>query len=123
MSAARTPEATAARVIAAATPGPAVDAEAMARRVLDASQAFSSEPEDLRGPQGEPGPRGPRGPKGDDGLSAFEIAVENGFRGTEREWLASLKGEKGDAGRAGASGVIVQQQAPVLTGSFFPAGW
>lgn len=31
------------------------------------------------------------------GLSAYEIAVLHGFKGTEEEWLASLKGEKGDA--------------------------
>ena len=30
------------------------------------------------------------------GASAYEIAVRNGFEGTEEEWLASLKGEKGD---------------------------
>ncbi|MDD4291666.1 MAG: trypsin-like peptidase domain-containing protein [Clostridia bacterium] len=35
---------------------------------------------------------------GDEALSAYEIAVENGFSGTEAEWLASLKGEKGDNG-------------------------
>lgn len=29
------------------------------------------------------------------GLSAYEIAVENGFVGTEKEWLESLKGESG----------------------------
>ena len=33
---------------------------------------------------------------GKDGLSAYEIAVKNGFEGSETEWLASLKGEKGD---------------------------
>ncbi len=38
------------------------------------------------------------------GLSAYEIAVENGFVGTEEEWLASLKGEKGDTGDTGPSG-------------------
>jgi hypothetical protein len=32
------------------------------------------------------------------GLSAYEIAVKNGFEGTETEWLASLKGEKGADG-------------------------
>lgn len=32
------------------------------------------------------------------GLSAYEIAVQNGFKGTEVEWLASLKGEPGKAG-------------------------
>lgn len=29
------------------------------------------------------------------GESAFDVAVKNGFEGTEEEWLASLKGEKG----------------------------
>lgn len=29
-------------------------------------------------------------------ISAYGIAVKNGFEGTEAEWLASLKGEKGD---------------------------
>ena len=32
------------------------------------------------------------------GKSAYEIAKENGFNGTEAEWLASLKGEPGAAG-------------------------
>ena len=30
------------------------------------------------------------------GYSAYEIAVQNGFVGTEEEWLASLKGDRGD---------------------------
>ena len=34
------------------------------------------------------------------GYSAFEVAVLNGFKGTEQEWLASLKGAKGDKGDA-----------------------
>ena len=38
------------------------------------------------------------------GKSAFEIAVENGFVGTESEWLASLKGEKGTDGKDGKDG-------------------
>lgn len=32
------------------------------------------------------------------GYSAYEVAVQNGFVGTEEEWLASLKGDKGDTG-------------------------
>ena len=32
------------------------------------------------------------------GLSAYEIAVKNGFEGSEKEWLSSLKGEPGAAG-------------------------
>lgn len=35
------------------------------------------------------------GQKGDDGLSAYEVAVENGFVGTESDWLESLKGADG----------------------------
>lgn len=31
------------------------------------------------------------------GKSAYEVAVDEGFEGTETEWLASLKGEKGKA--------------------------
>ena len=30
------------------------------------------------------------------GKSAYQVAVDNGFIGTEQEWLASLKGEQGD---------------------------
>ncbi len=35
---------------------------------------------------------------GKDGKSAYELAVANGFEGTETEWLASLKGETGNSG-------------------------
>lgn len=38
---------------------------------------------------------------GSQGLSAYDIAVKNGFQGTERQWLASLKGEQGESGAAG----------------------
>ena len=35
------------------------------------------------------------GTSGSAGKSAYEIAVDNGFTGTEDQWLESLKGEKG----------------------------
>lgn len=41
---------------------------------------------------------------GADGKSAYEIAVENGFTGTEAEWLASLKGANGADGADGQDG-------------------
>jgi len=31
-------------------------------------------------------------------ISAYGLAVKHGFKGTEEEWIASLKGEKGDPG-------------------------
>lgn len=34
------------------------------------------------------------------GKSAYEIAVENGFEGSEAEWLESLKGSEGDGGKS-----------------------
>ena len=39
-----------------------------------------------------------QGPPGDDGKSAYEIAVEEGFVGTEEQWIASLKGRDGNPG-------------------------
>jgi len=36
--------------------------------------------------------------------SAYDIAVENGFQGSEAEWLASIKGESGNDGKDGNDG-------------------
>ena len=38
------------------------------------------------------------------GKSAYQIAVDNGFVGTEKQWLASLKGEPGTDGTDGVDG-------------------
>lgn len=38
------------------------------------------------------------------GYSAYEVAIINGFKGTQEEWLESLKGEKGDKGDTGDTG-------------------
>lgn len=38
---------------------------------------------------------GDGGGSGESGLSAYEIAVKNGFEGTEQEWLDSLQGKDG----------------------------
>ena len=35
------------------------------------------------------------------GKSAYEVAIDNGFEGTETEWLASLEGKQGDRGDSG----------------------
>lgn len=50
-----------------------------------------------QGPQGEIGATGPQGPKGDQGLSAYEVALSNGFTGTEQQWLNSLSGTDANA--------------------------
>lgn len=56
------------------------------------------------GEQGSPGVDGRDGLDGTNGKSAFEIAVENGFVGTETEWLESLKGKDGAVGPQGEQG-------------------
>lgn len=57
-----------------------------------------------KGEPGEPGKDGIDGRDGADGKSAYLLAVEHGYSGSESEWLTSLKGEKGDAGQPGERG-------------------
>ena len=57
---------------------------------------------------------GADGLKGDDGVngkSAYELAVENGYEGTEQVWLNSLKGEQGIQGPAGKDGTGINLKA------------
>ena len=44
------------------------------------------------------------GTKGEDGKSAYQIALDEGFEGSETEWLASLKGADGRNGIDGING-------------------
>ena len=44
----------------------------------------------------ESGLKGPPGEQGEQGKSAYEVACDNNFEGTEEEWLASLKGDNAD---------------------------
>lgn len=52
-------------------------------------------------------PPGPPGPAGSMGLSAYQVAVANGFVGTESAWLASLVGPAGPGVSDGDKGDIV----------------
>lgn len=65
------------------------------------------------------------GPKGDNGASAYEVALENGFTGTETEWLASLQGAPGKdgvAGRDGETGPKGDKGDPGPKGDIGPTG-
>lgn len=44
--------------------------------------------------------RGAGAIKGDTGKSAYQSALDTGFVGTEAEWIASLKGDKGESGKS-----------------------
>ena len=46
---------------------------------------------------GKDGENGKDGKDGMPGKSAYEIAIDGGYEGTEAQWIASLKGEKGDS--------------------------
>lgn len=73
----------------------------------------------IQGPAGPTGAQGPTGVAGIDGDSAYEIAVSNGYVGTDAEWLLSIRGATGATGAtgpAGATGVA----GP--TGATGPAG-
>jgi len=61
-------------------------------------------PAGSQGTQGNTGPIGPAGATGADGRSAYQVAVDEGFEGTEEEWLASLVGPTGPAGPTGVTG-------------------
>ena len=50
------------------------------------------------------GSNGTTGKDGENGLSAYELAVQNGFTGTLAEWLKSLKGADGINGTNGKDG-------------------
>lgn len=60
-----------------------------------------------------------KGENGIDGKSAYQLAVNNGFVGTEAEWITSLKGETGPIGPAGPQGEIGETGA---TGPIGPRG-
>lgn len=62
-------------------------------------------------PRGSPGRDGQPGADGAQGDSAYEIAVQNGFNGTEQEWLESLKGEPGAPGPAGTYDILNSSSA------------
>lgn len=59
------------------------------------------------------------GAQGIQGLSAYQVAVQHGFKGTEAEWLISLKGEKGETGPKGDKGDTGEKGA---TGERGPQG-
>lgn len=84
------------------------------------------------GPEGKPGLNGLNGPTG---LSAYEVALANGFEGDESEWLESLVGPAGKKGKDGedgmngrpgigiASGGLTGQVLVKTTDTSYDTGW
>ena len=51
-----------------------------------------------------------------EGKSAYQVAVENGFEGTEEEWVQSLKGNQGEKGDAFTYEDFTEEQLQGLVG-------
>lgn len=77
-------------------PGVGVPIGGTTGQVLSKASATNHDTQWIDAPTGDGS-----GADGADGKSAYQIAVDNGFVGTESEWLLSLKGEKGDPGTGG----------------------
>lgn len=57
------------------------------------------------------------GTQGPAGLSAYAVALKNGFVGSEAAWLASLQGADGQDGQDGADGAQGPQGPPGISGA------
>ena len=58
--------------------------------------------------------KGEKGDAGANGKSAYEVAVANGYAGTQAQWLASLKGADGAPGKDGSAGKDGQTWQPYI---------
>ena len=82
--------------------------EADVQRIV--AEYVAAHKEEFKGEKGDKGDTGASGrdgldgSDGADGKSAYYIAVDNGFVGTEVEWLASLHGKNGKDGQNGTDG-------------------
>ena len=54
------------------------------------------------------------GPAGHDGKSAYEIAVDNGFTGSQADWLQSLHGRDGTSSTSGDNSLSTQAIAELI---------
>ncbi|QGH73838.1 tail fiber protein [Vibrio phage vB_VhaM_VH-8] len=83
-------------------------AKAMTKTVFDSWIANNVQGEKgeqgVAGRDGANGTNGRDGEDGADGLSAYQVAVNSGYTGTQEQWLSSLKGKTGAAGANGTNG-------------------
>lgn len=75
----------------------------------------------IQGNQGIQGVQGVQGETGLQGKSAYQVAVDNGFIGTEQEWLATIKGGKGI--HSPVSTVQQMIDLPTLNNPDYPNNW
>lgn len=68
------------------------------------------------------GGQGEKGDPGEPGLSAYQLAVQQGYTGTLQQWLDSLVGEEGPPGQDGTMIVALPYEAPVPAPDAYPHG-
>lgn len=73
----------------------------------------------LKGETGDQGDQGPAGTDGADGKSAYTLATELGFVGSEADWILSLKGPQGIKGETGDVGGVGPQGDDGVKGDAF----
>ncbi|MEN3168736.1 hypothetical protein [Gluconobacter sp. OJB] len=86
-----------------------------------------------KGAQGDTGPAGPTGAQGIQGIqgpqgdNAYQVAVANGYSGTESEWLSSLQGATGPQGNPGSDANVTSDNidsalgyTPANGSNYFP---
>lgn len=97
-----------------------VDEAEVQRIVAEYVEAHKGELKGEKGDKGDPGVDGKDGvdgvdgANGVDGKSAYDIARDNGFEGTEAEWLESLKGKDGANGEGGVGGIVWTEDAVLM---------
>ena len=84
-------------------PGENANLEAIRALVAEVAGDKTIDPQVIKSLMPEP-VKGAAGERGEQGESAYQIAVRLGFKGSEREWVESLKGERGEPGKDGAPG-------------------
>jgi len=70
-----------------------------------------------QGPRGPRGLQGLTGSQGPSGLSAYQIAVNNGFVGTEQQWLDSLQPDTAVTSVNGQTGTVVLTKTTIGLGN------
>jgi hypothetical protein len=98
----------------AGTPGPAGPAGPQGPTGAQGPQgvAGATGPQGTIGVAGAAGANGINGTNGTNGISAYQVAVNNGFTGTQQQWLTSLIGANGQDGR---KALIITTNEPIGT--------